>query len=542
MAYTHVRPSQDRPYRINSISTLKAKNDPTPTPQDYEVSSIIALNTCEGDGSSRVRVALDNGQYFVLKVPEEMDCRFHEITSNGSWRLYAKFSPHSGAESLTAGLSSEEDEATTSCASFRGSPTLTYESALSKGNALILLYSLVQSICRRPDLFSGKFSKPLDSSPPTTSFSTSIDFYLCCLGMTALYMFYLVARSRFSSANDNNFKSKSTHCRLTLKSIQLEGGPGDAQSPAVKAISNHSNNNQPLEQAVEASKLPPASTKIPPPSTWIHSPLLIRCSPLTPHKIDGIECTPTSQLRVNKIPIPFETSLFKGVAMIRIANLPDSPPSYFKGRNRKMQVAIQGSFKNRTAYDKVFSGQEFTKKIPSLPSKSVVDTVFALLSSKLPPTFLQDVFADEPYFLSPLVNTCQGFAVERKGEEQDVYGSEGNKWAVTENTELLGPEVPKNGDKRRKFFASKKNLEKYYFDPELVYTFDYYQHYMDMNSMKFVVTSFLQFDVSSILGKQPMQLSMAKNMETKGYFWNFEVWHKAIVDMENDAMKETKEK
>ena len=118
-----------------------------------------------------------------------------------------------------------------------------------------------------------------------------------------------------------------------------------------------------------------------------------------------------------------------------------------------------------TSFDKVFSGQEFYQKIPSLPPKRVVDTVFSLLSSKLPPTFLQDVFADKPYFLSPLVNTCQGFAVEHPSEAQDVAGLEENKWAVKENTALLGEEVPRDGEKRRKFFATASNLARFHFDP-----------------------------------------------------------------------------
>jgi hypothetical protein len=182
----------------------------------------------------------------------------------------------------------------------------------------------------------------------------------------------------------------------------------------------------------------------------------------------------------------------------------------------------------------VFSGQEFYDKIPSLPPKSVVNTVFSLLSSKLPPTFLQDVFSDEPYFLSPLVNTCQGFAVEKPGSQQDIAGNAENKWAIHENTELLGAEVPKDGEKRRKFFATNENLQRFHFEPDLVYSFDGYQHFMDLNSMRFVVTSFLGFDISKIIGKQPMQLSMAKNMAGEGYYWNFEVWHKTLVDSKAD--------
>ena len=39
-------------------------------------------------------------------------------------------------------------------------------------------------------------------------------------------------------------------------------------------------------------------------------------------------------------PIPFETSLFKGHAMIRIADISTSPADYFDGKRRKMQVCM----------------------------------------------------------------------------------------------------------------------------------------------------------------------------------------------------------
>jgi hypothetical protein len=414
-----------------------------------------------------------------------------------------------------------------------------YESALAKSNAIVLLYSLAHSLCRKDEVL-----KALGVS------ATALDFYLCCGFMVALYVVYLVARSRGSRGGmlvNLTLKSETGVVEgvTAVEDDSSKGGNsdskggsnGNSESSLTKklneaASSSGGGSSSSDDKQRTVSSLADMASTIPPVSTWIHSPLLIRAAPTCPHSVDGIPCTLTSQLRVNNVPIPFETDLFVGSAMIRVANLPSSPINYFNKRNRKLQVAIQGKFKTRTRFDKVFSGQEFYGPIPSLPPKSVVDTVFALLSSKLPPTFLQDVFSDTPYFLSPLVNTCQGFAVEKDGGVQSVEGEERNKWAIVENTELLGDEVPRDGEKRRKFFAKQENLERFYFDTDKTYTFDYYQHYMDMNSMKFVVTSFLQFDVSRIIGKQPMQLSMAKNMDGSGYFWNFEVWHKTLMDGE----------
>jgi len=235
-------------------------------------------------------------------------------------------------------------------------------------------------------------------------------------------------------------------------------------------------------------------------------------------------------LCVNIAPYDFENRLFKGSLMVRLRNLDNTPQEYFQGRNRRMQVCLQGRFKRRTRFDKVFSGQEFSKPLAWLPSRTVVNTCFAVLTPVLPPTFKHDVFSETPFFLSPLLCTCQGFAVERPGEQQDVFGLPEHRWAIQENTLLLDdPDVPKNGDKRRKYFGHQANLEKYHFEPDLVYTFDYYQHYFDATQMNLDLSSFLRFDATRILGEQALQLSMAKDITTNEYLWNFDMLHASLV-------------
>lgn len=64
-------------------------------------------------------------------------------------------------------------------------------------------------------------------------------------------------------------------------------------------------------------------------------PIHIRASP----SVHG-----TSVPIVNGVPVDFETSLFRGTAVVRIADLPDSDSEYFHNRKRKFQVAIQVKF------------------------------------------------------------------------------------------------------------------------------------------------------------------------------------------------------
>jgi len=86
------------------------------------------------------------------------------------------------------------------------------------------------------------------------------------------------------------------------------------------------------------------------------------------------------------------------------------------------------------------------------------------------------------YFL--IFSKLKGFAVEKPEEAQDIFGDPSLRWAIREDTSLLNdPDVPTNGDKRRKYFGIQENLEKYHFEKDLVYTFDYYQHYFDSTQM-----------------------------------------------------------
>jgi hypothetical protein len=49
---------------------------------------------------------------------------------------------------------------------------------------------------------------------------------------------------------------------------------------------------------------------------------------------------PLGSLPINHDPFAFETPLFKGHVMIRLADLPSSSADYFEGKKRKLQVCL----------------------------------------------------------------------------------------------------------------------------------------------------------------------------------------------------------
>mmetsp|Transcript_13285 Transcript_13285/g.27113 ORF Transcript_13285/g.27113 Transcript_13285/m.27113 type:complete len:287 (+) Transcript_13285:1965-2825(+) len=244
--------------------------------------------------------------------------------------------------------------------------------------------------------------------------------------------------------------------------------------------------------------------------------------------------TPTSAygaLPINDAsrPIPFETRLFKGVAMIRIADLKTTPKAYFKGKRRKMQVCVQGKFKRPMRYDEVYGGQEFAGGLRNIPGKWLIKWAFELLKPRLPKSFHADLFGPLPYFLSPLVLTAQKMRA-------DPEGVEGGPQAVTDH-DILEEMAPvlgekyrgKNDDKgRKKVFGSSAALKEAHFDTTTTYTFDYFQQFL--RSDQFALDLGVKLlDLHHYLGEQPLLLTMAKSIDTGEYLWKFELWHEKCV-------------
>ena len=90
--HRHIHPSQfpsnsSAPFRVQTVSTMSSKADPDLIDQTFTVETTVRPSK-----GSRVRITLNNGQYFVLKIPRVYDDMYHEITSNTRHKLLAKFS------------------------------------------------------------------------------------------------------------------------------------------------------------------------------------------------------------------------------------------------------------------------------------------------------------------------------------------------------------------------------------------------------------------------------------------------------------------
>lgn len=78
--------------------------------------------------------------------------------------------------------------------------------------------------------------------------------------------------------------------------------------------------------------------------------------------------------------IEVETDLFKGCAIIWLANLDTSPEGLFAGQRRRTAITVQGRFKQELSFDDVLTGQEFARPAKNLPAKWLVESVLIQVS------------------------------------------------------------------------------------------------------------------------------------------------------------------
>lgn len=194
-------------------------------------------------------------------------------------------------------------------------------------------------------------------------------------------------------------------------------------------------------------------------------------------------------------------------------------------------MAIQGKFKKPLRFDQVFSGQEFSKPLCNIPGRWLIKWALSLLRSRLPDTFQADAFAKKPFFLSPLISTSQAFRAD-SGTPQDITDNTIEEW-----NEELGPafsgKKKYGSEARKKFFVDIRTLSDYTFDPEVTYTFDYYQQFFRAGLFALDLGVKL-LDLAHYVGRQPLLLTMAKTMDTNEYLWKFELWHEKLLTIPRD--------
>lgn len=242
--------------------------------------------------------------------------------------------------------------------------------------------------------------------------------------------------------------------------------------------------------------------------------------------------------------VPFDGPNFSGVMKSRMRDVPVPPRcdrdgmsngSYFQNRSRQYQWSVRGRFKRRIRFDKIVTGQEFGRPFRNAPSSRVVKKGLDLLKHKLPETFDCDLFSKEPRFEHPLLAGCQYFRIDRPEDglpDNDMHGV-GDDGNIIEDTSLLEDDsIPRDGVARRKHFAKSSNLERHYFEPDLVYTFDFFANFFSPARHRLELTPFFSVDLIPYFNGYPLFMSMAKEKDSQAYLWATELWHKRLLNFD----------
>ena len=301
-----------------------------------------------------------------------------------------------------------------------------------------------------------------------------------------------------------------------------------------------------------------SSLSIPHFSEWPNFPLLVRRSPdMFRNSNDASVPIPSEMLqplRIHQHPpemsvFPIDNHLFKGRVFVIVAGLDDSPVDFFSKRNRLFEVVVQGRFKQTTPYSRVYNGQVFKKPFQSLPPKWMMRILIGLLS-KIQPGLQVSLHGSHPYMVSSLIAASKNVVVSLPGDEPKIcVTNESGTDAVKENMSLLVDSSAsvrnakgkndanailssRSASKRAHFFSDMKNLSQFSYSPDHVYTFDFYQHVLNIGQMKLDL-GFTSLDVSSIIGFSPVQIMAVQwdphnepDLESIEYFYNIEMWNR----------------
>lgn len=276
---------------------------------------------------------------------------------------------------------------------------------------------------------------------------------------------------------------------------------------------------------------------IPQPVDWPHRPVMVCANTLTvPDTTVPIYDDGPCPIGV---PFQFETDLFVGSCLVRFKDVlcddPDSSELYFRGRQRRFQSIIQGRFKESLTVSDVLTGHEFGKPLQRLPPKWLLNAGTSLIK-RLAPGAEMDITSEKPEMLSILAATTQSLSVDMPGNEPLITSHDIDE----DTTNFEGPFA--NGTvsacKRKKILANPTGVAcQLKYDTDSIYTFDFYQHLLDVDSYSLNV-GFATISIAPSMNGQPIQV-MAKTRNDGRYLWNFQIWHETLLNDDEKKVKDS---
>lgn len=283
-----------------------------------------------------------------------------------------------------------------------------------------------------------------------------------------------------------------------------------------------------IPSSAEAIRVGYDDDKAPPPplSEWAHKPLCI-----VPSKLTSVTRGGTIE---PSVPFQFESDLFIGTAIIRIAtdeviNPNDAEEAEEQARPKhRFQVAIQGRFKQPLDVADVVTGQVFEKELRNLPPRWMVEAGSALIR-RLSPGVELDLYSNRPRMLANLAATAKEMRADRPGLEPCVTSfefEEHSESLLAGEGVLSGRSGGITASKRKKHLSDPEAATQLEYDTETVYTFNFYQEMLDLETFS-VDLGFVKLSIAESLNGQPIQI-LARTRDGR-YLWCFQIWHEELV-------------
>jgi hypothetical protein len=177
---------------------------------------------------------------------------------------------------------------------------------------------------------------------------------------------------------------------------------------------------------------------------------------------------------------------------------PSSSPYFDDPLHDKDQYSVAASFvpKQDLESKDVIWGNDFDHPVRDrLPPG--FNTAFRIVKEFIDPGLECDAYADEPWLYGPALSCWFGFRIGDKSRdaptipeapEVDDVLREGADGSGSDIRSKLG--VPENNEKRRKHFLSRTNREPFVFERDRLYSFDFYNPYLDFGNFALKLPGF----------------------------------------------------
>mmetsp|Transcript_6223 Transcript_6223/g.15490 ORF Transcript_6223/g.15490 Transcript_6223/m.15490 type:complete len:170 (+) Transcript_6223:780-1289(+) len=157
-----------------------------------------------------------------------------------------------------------------------------------------------------------------------------------------------------------------------------------------------------------------------------------------------------------------------------------------------------------------------------------------VLARKLVPGLDICIHSNQPYFRASILGSSKIVRADKPGNEPDIGCR-----SFVEDCSLFEGNFAKgsvSAFRRKRIFSDPSKCQDYTLDPDIVYTFDYYEYIAHLPSLSMPL-GFASIDIQPIVAEQP--ITWVGKMRDGSYLWSLQIWHERLLpsvkDDGNDA-------